>query len=181
MTVTDIILTGALLLFVWNGYRTGFVMQVVNCVGIFVAYWAAKTYSPSVTPWLESVFAKSSFASSPVEPGLGNLGSALTHSVIQSGYGVIAFALVFLAGLLATRLVGRLLNLVVSLPGLSFINRMSGLVAGLVIGVLILVIAVNLAMYLPNETVQTALKNSQIASALTNNGLSRSLFGRYSL
>ncbi|MFC4766947.1 CvpA family protein [Effusibacillus consociatus] len=175
MTVTDILLTGILLYFIWNGYRTGFVMQVVNFVGMFVAYWAAKTYSPTMATWLQAVLGKSSVPSS-TEAGLANLGTALAQNVIQSGYGVIAFGLVFITGLLMTRIAGRMIDLVVSLPGLSFINRVSGLLAGLIVGVLILIVAVNLGSYLPAPAIQTAIKNSQVASTLLDTGLSRLLF-----
>lgn len=174
MTVTDFVLIGLLVYFVWNGFRTGFVMQVVGFVGVFVAYWAAKVYSPTITPWLERVLGKS--GTIPTEQFGTGIANSLTNGVIHNGYGVAAYAIVFAVVLFATRLAGHFLNLIVSLPGLSLINRAAGLIVGAVIGVLILLIAVNLSVYLPIEALQHALQGSQVASVLLHADVSKLLF-----
>lgn len=178
MTMTDIVLTGLLLLFAWNGYRTGFVMQAVRFVGLFAAYWLAKTYSPYATPWLEKGLSGAEAISVSGADGLDGMGVSLPQHLFRSGYGILAFALVFVAGLLCVRVAGRLIDLLVSLPGLSFVNRVFGLAAGVAVGVLMLLVLVNLGAFVPNPTIQTALKGSQIASALLNTGISQMLFAK---
>ncbi|WP_018130774.1 CvpA family protein [Effusibacillus pohliae] len=178
MTITDIALLGILLFFVWNGYMTGFVLQVVRFVGGFVAFWAAKTYSPPIAAWLKSVLGQpgGAFPGDPI--GYTGIGGGFAGTLLQDGYGILAFVLVFAAGLLLTQLAGRVVDLVVSLPGLSFVNRVAGLVAGLLIGFLILVVAVNVAYVLPIPNLHTALEGSQVASALLHAGLSKMLFAK---
>ncbi|GAX90662.1 CvpA family protein [Effusibacillus lacus] len=177
MTVADLILIAILMFFAWNGYSTGLVMQIVRFVGVFAAYWAAKAFSSDVSLWLESVLGESASTAAG-----GNtdwpLGNVMTQTLWQTGYGMLSFALVFLVVLILTRLAGHVVDLFVSLPGLSFLNRISGLLLGLLIGVLVLVILVNLGAYVPVDTIHTALQESQIASAFLNTGLSKLLFAR---
>jgi uncharacterized membrane protein required for colicin V production len=177
VTITDILLIVLLLSFAWNGYTTGFVMQVVRFVGVFVAYWAAKTYGPTVTPWLQKVF-QPAHVPSPDAGGLAQIGNSIANNAFSSGYGVLSFALVFIVVLIITRIIGRTLDMVVSLPGLSLLNRVAGLFVGVVIGVLVLVVAVHLLAYLPNATVQGALQNSRVADILYKADISKLLFGK---
>lgn len=177
MTITDILLLLLLLGFTWNGYATGFVMQVVRFVGVFVAYWAAKTYSPEVTPWLKQVL-EQAHVPSPNEGGLMQIGSSIANNAFSSWYGVLAFALVFFVVLIVTRIIGRMLDIVVSLPGLSLLNRVAGLAVGLIIGVLVLVVLVHLLAYFPNQTVQDALQGSRVADILYKADISKLLFGK---
>lgn len=178
MTITDMLLAGLLAYFVWNGFRTGFVMQVVGFAGAFAAYWAAKTYSPEVSPWVGKVIPKNSLPSNVDNLALGEIGNNLVHGVMQDVYGALAFAFVFVAGLIATRFVGRALNLIVSVPGLSLLNRLAGLFVGAVIGGLVLVVLVNIGAYVPNTTIQEALQGSQIASALLKANVSHLMFAK---
>lgn len=176
MTLTDLLLTGLLVYFVWNGFRTGFVMQIVGFAGALAAYWGAKTYSPAVTPWVEKMLGKTSLPSQADQWNSMGIGTRLVQGILQNGYEVIAFAIVFAVGLLAVRLAGHMLHLVVSLPGLSLFNRLAGLFAGAVVGVLILVVLVNIGSLLPSVTIQKALQSSQIAAVLLKTDLSRLLF-----
>ncbi|BCJ88097.1 CvpA family protein [Effusibacillus dendaii] len=178
MTTADIILSLLLLLFVWNGYRTGLVQQIVGFVGVFAGYWVAKTYSPNVTPLLQQLGGNVLMSSSSVQKTVDSGMAPLIAPLMQNGYGVLAFILLFAVTVLVIRIVGRFLGIFVRLPGLSFLNRVSGLVVGLVIGVLVLVLVVNVGAFLPVDAVQTALQKSQIAHALQQAQISGILFGK---
>lgn len=154
--MTDLIIGGGILLSAFAGWRSGLIGQIVSLVGVFIAYFLAKSFYLVTAP----VFKQ--FIAVPTEGNswLNELG--LTNSL----YNGISFVILFFVFLFAIRLLGTLLNVVVSLPGLSMVNRFSGLVVGFVLGVLVAGLLVNFLALVPSTGLQEALGGSQLAQTL---------------
>ena len=107
------------------GLVRGLVFEVLSLLGWVAAYVAAQMMSPDVAPHL------------PV----GAPGSALNHGA--------AFAVVFVAALVAWMLMARLIRLLVHLTPLTLIDRTLGGVFGLVRALVLLLAVATVVSFTP--------------------------------
>jgi uncharacterized membrane protein required for colicin V production len=80
--------------------------------------------------------------------------------------GAVAFAAVFIVTFILLRYAVGLVDALFSLPGLSAINRLSGLVAGIVFALLFVYVGTLIAHYINNDRVQAQMNNSIIVQWL---------------
>ena len=150
-----------------RGGKKGFVMMLASLVIIIVAFAGAdicaKMFSPAVSDWIEPRIASAisdkvdlegaipqdfkifGITLKGVSDSAGEFVGKAEESVISGAANrladtlgfIITAALSFVALLLILRLVARLINLVVKLPVLNFINSLLGVVMGAGTGIFI--------------------------------------------
>jgi uncharacterized membrane protein required for colicin V production len=155
VTVVDIVILVFVLLAALNGLRTGLVRQVVSLVGVVLAYVIARTTYAALVPVVSKLIKM------PVDPH--NPLRSFLNGQLQI---CIAFVLLFVVTYFAVQLIGRLLDSVAKLPGLSIVNRITGLVLGGILAIFIAALLVNVISLVPNSSVQHVLKGSTIAQYL---------------
>ena len=167
MDIADWIILAVLLFSAWEGYRTGFVRQLVRLSGTLLAYVAAWQLSPYVlpylNPWVLHTLLKNVHSASSI-PIVGMLGTGSNIAAVAKAIaGAMAFGVVFFVALLLVRYLGHLLNAVFSLPLLNWVNRLLGLGAGLVVAFLIVAVLLDVGTYLPASAVKTQIRESALA------------------
>jgi membrane protein required for colicin V production len=120
MNIVDIILLICFVPAVVQGFRKGFISQVVAIVSIIFGAWVSFRFNAEVSAWLGQYFSGS-------------------EQVMK----VVSFALIFIAALVALALLGRLLEGAVKLVMLGWLNKLLGvafslLKAGLIVGLAIM-------------------------------------------
>lgn len=179
MDIADYVILAILLFSLWDGYRTGFVRQLVRLLGTVIAYVVAWQFHGMMTPWLDHVLSTTLFrhVHSPtvasLAPGLpaplfGLLGAKpgaflpipILVKTIASG---LSFGIFFYLTLIVIRYLGHFLNTLFSLPVLSFFNRIAGLVAGGVVAYLLIAVCLNVASFLPASPVRSQIVDSALA------------------
>lgn len=179
MDVVDYVILIILLFSLWDGYRTGFVKQLVRLFGTVVAYVAAWQFHGLLTPWLDHVLLTTLFkhagasVSKTVQaipaPLFGLLGTSSSSSLlpipllVKTIASALSFGIVFYVSLIVIRFLGHLLNSVFSLPILSFVNRVAGLAAGGVVGYLLIAVALSVVSFLPASPVRAQVTHSALA------------------
>ncbi len=166
MDIADWVIIAILLFSAWDGYRTGFVAQVVRLLGTVLAYvsaWQFHAYlTPAIANFLEGSVLKNvhSVTSSPL---FVLFGTQPTRTDVASAMGnALAFGIVFYLSLLIIRYVGHLLNAVMSLPVLSLVNRFAGLVAGSVIAIALITVMISILSYVPVSPLKTQIMHSSL-------------------
>lgn len=151
MDVIDLIIVLVLTLGGWNGYRTGLLRQLTRLFGTVIAYvfalWLRPYVAPVVRTWLPL---HTQNQSGLLTPWIGN---------IDNG---IAFALVFIVSFFLLRYAAGLLDALFSLPVLSTVNRLAGLVVGLALAVVFVYVITLLLHYVNDPRLQLQLQNSTI-------------------
>lgn len=150
----DFILLLILLLGALNGYRLGFIREVTRLFGGLIAYVIAYRFGPDVAPLLKHF----KWASKPPTGLVGDLFGNFS--------GAIAFLVVFLVAFIVLRYAAGLLDALFSLPVLSFVNRLAGLVAGLLLAGLFIYIATLIMHYISNPGLQFQLRHSVVTAWL---------------
>ena len=167
MDIADWIILAVLVFSAWDGYRTGLISQLVRLLGTVLAYVSAWKFHSALVPplrkWLLSNVLKNvhSLKDVPVVNILSSGGSV--HQLGTTIANVLAFSIVFYVSLLVIRYLGHLLNSVFHLPGLSFFNRMAGMVAGVVVAVLLIAVLINFAAYIPVPELKTQISHSALS------------------
>jgi membrane protein required for colicin V production len=115
MNTLDILLAIVLLLFAIGGFRQGFIIGMATLVGLFLGIWAAVHFSGYTMHIFRDV-----------------VHLHTTHLAM------VSFVSTFLAVLILVFLLGKLLNSVVKVIALGFLNRMAGAIFGIAKGCLIL-------------------------------------------
>lgn len=121
MNIVDIILLICFVPAVVQGFRKGFISQVVAIVSIIAGTWISFKAASAVSQWLSQYMDGS-----------------------EQMMKVISFALIFIAVIVATALLGKLIEGVVKLVMLGWLNKLLGvafsmLKAGLIVGVAVMV------------------------------------------
>lgn len=158
--MTDIIIGCGILLAAGNGWRNGLVKQIVSLVGAFLAFFLARSLHDTFAPVIAQFVPMPTLsADNPLHliPGL-NL-----EEQLHSG---IAFIVLFVLIFLVIKLAGTVLDMIAKLPGLSIMNRVSGLLLGTILGVVVAAVLVNVLAMLPYDALQAALDGSQLAQQL---------------
>lgn len=150
----------------WEGYRTGFVAQVVRLLGTVIAYisaWKLHAFlTPTIAHWLLATVLKHMryTPSGPFvvffgpQPSQGDVATAIASA--------ISFGIVFYLSLLVIRYVGYMLNTVMSLPVLSFVNRLAGLAAGFAIAIALIAVLLSILSYVPASPLKEQLAHSKL-------------------
>ena len=112
------------------GLWRGLVFELMSLVGWLVAYGAATLYSAQVAPHLP----------------IGTPGSALQHGA--------AFAVTFIAVLIAWSILASLLRLLIRATPLTVIDRLLGAGFGLLRGAVLLLVLATLVAFTPAKTSQ---------------------------
>jgi uncharacterized membrane protein required for colicin V production len=162
----DYVILAVLAFGAFDGYRSGFVRQLVRLFGTVVAYVAAWKFSfvlmPFATHFVSTTLLRNANAKS-IEPVLGLFGGDTTANVSHAIAQALAFGAVFVIALILVRYLGHLLNALMHLPLLSQLNRMLGLVAGLVVAFVVLAIAINVVAYIPSPLLKSQIRHSSLA------------------
>ncbi|MBN1199150.1 MAG: CvpA family protein [Bacteroidales bacterium] len=115
MQVIDIVILVFAGLMVILGFRKGLIISLATLVALILGIYAAVYFSHFASGILKSAF-----------------------DISSSYLPVISFSVTFLAVLIAVLLVGKLIEKVVSVIGIGFLNHLAGGLLGLVKSVLIL-------------------------------------------
>lgn len=158
MSTLDWIIVALMIGAVLLGFRRGFVRQIVRLAGFLVAYLVAYHYFRDVTPLLNEWLPFPDFSQ--------NVYLTLLESTVplqEMFYSALAFGLLFFGTKLLFNVAGHFVDGIASLPVLSFFNRWLGAVLCLAEALLIIIIAINIAAFLPGDTVKQSVDNSRIA------------------
>ena len=128
MNILDIILLICFVPALVQGFRKGFISQVIAIISIIAGVWLSFRFATLVSAWLGQYIQGS-------------------EQVLK----IVAFALIFIAVIAALALVGKLLEGTFKLVMLGWVNRLLGMIFSLAKCVLILGLAV-LAFNSLNET-----------------------------
>lgn len=120
MNILDAIILIALIPAIIQGIRKGFISQAISIISIVVGIWASARFASIVTAWVSQYITAS-------------------EQVLK----IVAFALILVFVFLALGLLGKLLESVLKLVMLGWINRLLGVVfslmkAFLIIGLVII-------------------------------------------
>lgn len=121
MSIVDIILLICFVPAVVQGFRKGFISQVVAIVSIIAGTWISFKAASAVSQWLSQYMDGS-----------------------EQMLKVISFALIFIAVIVVLALLGKLIEGVVKLVMLGWLNKLLGMAfsmlkAGLIVGVAVMV------------------------------------------
>ncbi|TBL71414.1 CvpA family protein [Paenibacillus thalictri] len=153
----------AVLLGVVLGYTRGLISQLISIASLFIAYVVAIKWYGDFAPAIGRMVTMPSAAASPnldfVVKGL-NLDVYMTNA--------IAFAILFFGTKIAFAVIGKVLHVFTSLPGIKSINKTAGSALGLIEAIVLVVVAVNVMTIIPNEQIQQFLKRSTMAPYVIN-------------
>jgi uncharacterized membrane protein required for colicin V production len=146
------------------GYSRGLIRQAVHLASFIAAYILAFKFYDDFAPKLMEWIPLSQFEE---YNNFSFVAEAL--QVDRLFYNAVAFALIFFGTKMGLSLVGNLLHIVASLPGLSILNRWGGLLLGFLEVAFILIIAVNVMAVLPWQEGNQLLAESLLGSYLVEN------------
>ena len=120
MNILDIILLICFVPAVIQGFRKGFISQVIAIISIIAGVWLSVQFASPVTTWLAQYIQG-------------------TEQVLK----VVSFALIFIAVIAGLALLGKLIEGTVKLIMLGWLNRLLGVIfslvkAGLIVGLVIM-------------------------------------------
>ena len=120
MNILDIILLICFIPAVVQGFRKGFISQVIAIVSIILGTWLSFRFSSSVSAWIAQYIQGS-------------------EQILK----IVAFAIIFIAVIAALALIGKIIEGTFKLIMLGWLNRLLGMVfsllkAGLIIGLIIM-------------------------------------------
>jgi len=137
------------------GYHRGFVVQLVSAAGLIIALLAAY--------WLYEDVAQAVAALLPVDKfeSYGKYAFVVEDLNLDVYvYNAVAFAIVFFVVKIGLSIVGRLLHLIVQIPGLKTLNKWSGAALALLEAVVLFAVAVQVMNIIPSDPVQRTLQSS---------------------
>ncbi|QSO52466.1 CvpA family protein [Alicyclobacillus curvatus] len=160
MNIVDLIIVAIVALGGWNGYRLGIFRQITRLFGAVIAYFVALWLRPYLTPVVDNMLHGVSWM--PPSTGVFSL-------VLGNLSGAVSFTVLFLVAFLLLRYAAGLIDALFSLPVLSTVNRLAGLIAGLVISIVFVYVATLVAHYINNDRLQSELSGSAIVQWLDAN------------
>lgn len=116
MNAIDIIILICFLPFIYEGLTKGLVAEIVSIVSVLLGAWLAFHFSEIACGWLGDYLPS-------VSPALMNL---------------IGFLIIFAAGVFILNLLGKIVEKVIKIALLGWLNRLLGLALSLVKGMLII-------------------------------------------
>jgi membrane protein required for colicin V production len=114
MNFYDILVLGFVALFVINGFRKGFIISLATIVALVIGIWAAIHFSNYFDEFL-----------------LRNLNTG------GKWIPLISFSVTFLLVMIAVFLIAKMVEKLIDLVGMGFLNRLGGALLGLVKGALL--------------------------------------------
>ncbi len=124
INLLDLILLIPLLLFAYNGFKKGIIIEITTLAALILGIYAALFFSGFTAGMLTSSF-----------------------NISREYLNIIAFVVTFIVVLILVMIVGRLLEKVVNLLMLGIINKLAGAVFGILKGALLLSILIFLINY----------------------------------
>lgn len=115
MNYLDFIILIPLVYFAWKGFSHGLIIELASIIGLVAGIWAAWHFSGLVEIWLSDSM---------------NLNSQYLN--------IIAFIVTMIGVIIAVHIIGKLLEKIIDLIALGFVNKLSGLAFGVFKGVLIM-------------------------------------------
>lgn len=141
MNILDIILLICFVPAVVQGFRKGFISQVIAIISIIAGVWLSFHFATVVSTWLSQYIQGS-------------------EQVMK----VVSFALIFIAAIAVLALLGKLIEGVVKLVMLGWLNRLLGVIfsllkAGLIVGLCIMAFCSlnNTFVLVSEETLETSV------------------------
>ncbi len=162
MVTLDLILIILVLLGAVNGYRVGFVRQVLRLFGGVIAYFASLWLRPYLMPVVTHTLQVWHLT-----PGATN---PLEQSAFSSISGAISFGVVFIVSFLLLRYAASLIDAVFHLPILSFINRFCGLLAGILLALVFSDVVLYILSQIHTNEITYQLQHSFLARWMMNEG-----------
>lgn len=137
----------------WNGYRQGLFKQITRLFGIVISYFLSMWLRPYVSPVIQQLHLIPK-QSGVIGAMLGNFTDA------------VSFALVFVVTFLLLRYVVGLVDTLFSLPLLSTVNRLAGLIVGLILGIVFVYVATLIMQYIKDPVLTKQVNHSVIVHYL---------------
>ena len=137
------------------GYHRGFVAQLVSIAGLFLALLTAYWFYDDVSPLVATLLPLDRFQS---YGKYAFLAENLNWNIYF--YNAVAFAVVFFIVKIGLSIVGRLLHLIASIPGLKTLNKWSGALLALIEAIVLFAIAVHVMIVIPSDRLQQTLESS---------------------
>ena len=141
MAVIDIIILVLLALAVIKGLKDGLIRQIGGIAGLFIGIILAGRFSSLLADWL------------------GQWVNA-SENIVK----IIAFILIIIATCLCMHLLGKLLEKIIQLATLGWVNRILGMVLSIATAVLLIGVLLSLIEYV-NETWFTLIPADTLAEA----------------
>jgi len=114
MNFFDILVFGFIALFVINGFRKGFIISLASVIALILGIWAAVHFSNYLDGFL------------------------LEHlKASRKWLPLLSFTLTFILVVLAVLLVAKLLEKIIDVVGMGFLNRIGGALLGFIKGTLL--------------------------------------------
>jgi uncharacterized membrane protein required for colicin V production len=153
LNTLDWIIVAVVVLGGWNGYRQGLFKQITRLFGVVIAYFLSMLLKPYVAPFVRGLHL--------IPPQKGIVGTMLGDFS-----DAISFGLVFVVTFILLRYVVGLVDTLFSLPLLSGVNRLLGLVVGLVFAIVFVYVATLILRYVQDPPLQKQLNHSSIVRYL---------------
>jgi uncharacterized membrane protein required for colicin V production len=158
----DLILVVIFLLGALNGYRTGFVRQVMRLFGGVIAYLASYWLRPYMIPVVKPFVQNLNIV--PKNAGL------LEQTALGGLSGAVAFGIVFVVTFLLFRYAASLVDAIFRLPILSFLNRFCGFIAGILLAFIFSDVALYILGEIHISTITYQLSHSIVAGWILDEG-----------
>lgn len=144
-----------------SGYRKGFLMQLLNLVGLLVAFFVAYTYyKPLAEKFVLWVPYPSVTESTSLKFAADTLDISLTF------YQLLAFAVIFFVIKIALSIFFSIFNFVKNIPVLGVFNRFLGAILGFVQGYFMIFIILYVFALLPIKSIQGFIENSILTKVI---------------
>ena len=153
LNALDIFLLLIFSFFIVSGYSRGFVAQLVDLAGFFIALYLAYTVGGHFALYLMEVF---EFVPEAFFPENSLLGYFLIN--------LAGFLLVYFLVRFAFLVLGKVLKVATNLPVIGTLNGLGGALVGALKGLLLLIILVSIGSFIPNEFFQDLIGNSVLSA-----------------
>jgi len=146
------------------GLKRGFIMQLVNLVGFFIAFITAMIYydelAPKLTLWIPY----------PTFGDTSNMELIFDVINLEAGYyRAIAFVIIFFAVKIIVSIIGSMLDFLASIPVIKQLNVWAGGILGFIEVYLITFLILYILGTLQISFVQESLNNSAVAKFIIEN------------
>ena len=144
----DILLAALLLVFAWNGYRKGLVIEISTLVALILGIFLAYYFSGFVSEKLKEYF-------------------TISDQYLE----IISFIVVFIGVIIFVMLVGKLIEKLIDVLMLGFLNKLAGAIFGILKGALFISIFIFIVGYVSSghyffkkETRESSILYKPVAS-----------------
>ncbi|GAB5054124.1 CvpA family protein [Pediococcus parvulus] len=149
-----------------SGLHKGFVVELLYTIGYFAVFIFAKVLCTPVAQFLSTTFSSDQSSTSS---------TAMMSSV--------SFFILMAIGWLLVRLIARWSRLITWIPVIKQVNGLAGGLISLVIAYFVIFILLIVSQFLPNDTYQAQLSDSQVAQFIIKKtpGISSDILSKYIL